>query len=972
MKLKLIFLATVTLFLACSKQPDKTKFVNAFIGTGAHGHTFPGATTPNGMVQLSPDTRVGNWDACSGYHYSDSGILGFSHTHLSGTGCADLGDILFRPTTASLPSIIKKGKITTTPFKHSNEIASPGYYKVLLDSESITCELTATARTGIHRYSFPKNVHSKIIVDLSHELAAETAVLQINAITKNEISGYRFSRGWAENQKLYFVARFSQEIENSRIWSHGDFTDRKLPFTSDDIKIELSWESLQNQQIEINVGISTVSFDGARINLNAEASNFDFDSYKIQAKEKWNKKLSNIVVNEGTEKEIETFYSALYHASIAPYTLNDVDGNYRGLDGEIYQDSTQNHYTSLSIWDTFRAWNPMMTLLDDKFVVEIINSMLAHYEQTGELPIWPLWGSETGTMIGYHSVSVIADAWMKGIRGFNENLALEAMIASANTTRKGNDLYRKYGFIPADNKSESVSVLLESAYDDWCIAMMAKSLGENEIAEEYTKRAYNYQNIFDGNTGFFRGKRSDGSWVQPFNPFESSRDLTEATSWQYRFFVPHDVKGLVNLFGGKEAFIQALDSLFVAKAEVEGHAADITGLLGQYAHGNEPSHHMAYLYSYVGQPHKTQYWVNKLQNQMYNNAPDGISGNEDCGQMSAWHIMSSLGFYPVCPGSNQYILTTPRFKKISMLLGNSKTLHIETNKDPKEAPYIEKVFINGLELETPFITHQQLISGGTLSFELTEKQQDNSLSASNVKAPYSLSKEQQVSVPFISNNFNQFINSIEIKMGVATKDASIFYTIDGTTPSNKSIKYEGAFIINKTTKLKIKAFKVDCLPSTVATVDINKAYFLPPLSHILNTNGVKYQYFEGEFSKVADLDILKPLNTGYIKDFSLELATQEDHFGFKYETYITIPKDDFYEFYTVSDDGSVLWIDNKKVVDNDGSHGALKASGILALKKGVHKINVSYIEDYEGHSIVVGMGVKGTQGKKIQVDMLWR
>ncbi len=971
MRIKILLSFILHIFLiACSKQDKKTNYVNPFIGTGAHGHTFPGATTPFGMVQLSPDTRVGNWDASSGYHYSDSGILGFSHTHLSGTGSIDLGDLLIRPTLRSLSSIVADGKITTTPFKHEDEEATPGYYKVLLNNESITCELTASRRIGIHRYSFPDGVRSHIIMDLSHELYDEIAELQIQSITQNEISGYRFSQGWAENQRLFFVARYSQPWDSINVWSDGKSTDPVLPFSSNDIKIDLSWNELKNQQLEINIGISAVSIDGARKNLESEAPVFDFDLFKKKAKKQWDDQLGMITINSGNEDAKTIFYSAVYHSFIAPYTLSDIGGSYRGVDGQIHNDPSQNHYTSFSLWDTFRTWNPMMTLLDDKFVIEMINSMLAHYKQTGELPIWPLWGNETASMIGYHSVSVIADAWMKGIRGFNGDLALEAMIASSNTSRKGNDLYRKFGFIPANNKSESVSVLLESAYDDWCIYIMANSLGNEKVAREYEKRSYSYQHVFDGNTRFFRGKRSDGSWVNPFNPFEVSRDLTEANSWQYRFFVPHDVQGLINLFGGKEPFVEALDSLFLAQSVVDAKVSDITGLIGQYAHGNEPSHHMAYLYSFIGQPHKTQYWVNKLQNEMYDNSPEGISGNEDCGQMSAWHIMSSLGFYPVCPGSNQYILTTPRFEDITVQFGNGKKLNIKTNNSPRGAPYIKKVSMDGMRLDTSFITHQQLTAGGTLFFELTDIHSNESQNDS--VTPYSLSSGSMVSVPYITNSFNQFIEKYEIERGVTTKGATIYYTLDGSQPNETSIKYENPFVITKSTRLKMKAFKEGYRPSKVHSVEINQTSYLNALNHQLENNGVNYKYFEGQFSKVVDLEGQEPIKEGLLQNFSISEAQQEDHFGFKYDAYIEIPEDGFYEFYTISDDGSVLWVDDKKVVDNDGGHAAIKASGIIALKKGVHQLKVSYIEDYEGNFLEIGMSVQGKPGKPIKDNLLWR
>ena len=962
----------VFLLGSCTGKDDLATNVNPFIGTGAHGHTFPGAITPFGMVQLSPDTRTGNWDACSGYHYSDSMIIGFSHTHLSGTGCIDLGDILIRPTVDPVSVIDSRGNLIATPFNHSEEIGTPGYYRVKLGREKIDCELTATSRTGIHRYTFPLKKKATIIVDLAHQLDNETAELAIQSISENEISGFRFSKGWAEHQRLFFVARFSQPFDSVLVFTHGESVGHTLPFSSDDIKLFLSWNQLAERQIGLNVGISAVSIKGARLNLQSEAPVFDFDFYREKARDKWNKQLSLITVEGGTRREREIFYTALYHSSIAPNIISDQDGNYLGMDQQIHRDTTQNHYTTFSLWDTFRAWHPLMTLLDEHFVNEMINSMLANYQQTGELPIWPLWGSETNTMIGYHSVSVIADAWMKGIRGFDENLALEAMIASSNTRRKGNDLYREHGFIPANNKKESVSCLLEYAYDDWCISLLADSLGEKEVAKEYSERACNYQNVFDGNTRFFRGKKDNGNWISPFDPFEVSRDMTEATAWQYRFFVPHDIQGLVNLFGGKAPFVEALDALFNVQSEVKGEMSDITGLMGQYAHGNEPSHHMAYLYSFIGQPWKTQYYVNQLQNEIYDNTPEGISGNEDCGQMSAWHIMSSLGFYSVCPGSNQYILTTPRFEEITLQLGNGKTLKIETDSNPQETPYIKRVLLNGEVLNAPFVTHQQLTAGGTLSFELASRQQKENVAFKEDRVPYSLSKEKQVSVPFVTKNINQFIDSCEIIMGVTTPDATIYYTLDGTEPSQNSLKYTSPIVIRKSKKIMMKAFRENYKPSPICSVEANKAFFYPSVKHHLRKKGVRYRYYEGTFTEVSDLKRLKPVKAGDLNNFFLQPALQEDHFGFKFESFIEIPGDGLYDFYTISDDGSVLWIDGIKVVDNDGSHAAVKVVGTIALKKGVHRINVSYIEDYEGNSLEVGMSVSGSPGEPIEDNKLWK
>jgi hypothetical protein len=448
--------------------------------------------------------------------------------------------------------------------------------------------------------------------------------------------------------------------------------------------------------------------------------------------------------------------------------------------------------------------------------------------------------------------------------------------------------------------------------------------------------------------------------------------MTEATAWQYRFFVPHDIQGLINMYGGKEPFTNALDSLFTAKSKFEGELSDLTGLIGQYAHGNEPSHHMAYLYSFVGQPWKTQYWVHQLQNKMYNNTPEGISGNEDCGQMSAWHVISSLGFYPVCPGSNQYILTTPRFTEIKLQLGNGKTLLIETNKNPQQNIYIKRVLLNGDPLNAPFITHEQLTKGGVLSFELSPDPQIKNTCFNKNLIPFSLSHNQQVSVPFLTKNVNMFMDSCLINIGVATSDAEIFFTLDGSEPTKKSTKYNSPFTLKNSCKIKSRAFKNSFQPSPILTVIANKAIFIPAIKgHPVKNHGVYYKYFEGQFSETSDLDKQKPIKEGLLKNFSLHPARQKDHFGFQYKTFIKIPADGLYEFYTISDDGSVLWVDGHKVVDNDGGHAAVKATGTVALKKGVHQINLNYFEDYEGESLEVGLNTIGRKSLPFENNELW-
>ena len=640
---KLTFALLALGLLACAPRPaGPVDYVDPFIGTGYHGHTYPGATTPFGMVQLSPDTRAGDWDACAGYHYDDTTIDGFSHTHLSGTGCADLADILFHPTTREI--VLHDGACVLQPyfFSHGDEKASCGYYAVELPGENIRVELTAAPRTGVHRYTFKGKGPRQVVVDLMHTIAEEQVDMrELRTTAPDEIAGMRRTQGWVPDQYVFFSARFSEPFADVRLL--GD-KQAVLTFAPD------------TETLTIAVGLSSVSAANARLNSVAEVPELDFDAVHARAAALWREALGDIVVEGGSRDEMVNFYTAQYHTKLTPNLMSDVNGEYRRHDQRIARMPQGGaYYSTFSLWDTFRAWNPLQTLVNTTLVNDMIRSMLDMYDITGELPIWPLASGETGTMIGYHAASVIADAYLKGIRGYDAEKALDAMIRSSNINKKGSDYYVAQGFIPSNIKRESVSCTLEYAYDDWAIARMAGAMGRDDVAREYAQRALNYANVFDGSTCFFRGRGTDGNWSEPFEEFATGRDYTEATPWHYRFFVPHDVNGLAGLFGSREAFVRELDRLFTLESdEMQLDVSDVTGLMGQYAHGNEPSHHMAYLYNYVGQPWRTQELTRSLLHGMYAPTPAGIIGNEDCGQMSAWYIFSSLGFYHVCPGSNQF------------------------------------------------------------------------------------------------------------------------------------------------------------------------------------------------------------------------------------------------------------------------------------------------------------------------------
>ncbi|MBM3405642.1 MAG: glycoside hydrolase family 92 protein, partial [Bacteroidetes bacterium] len=651
MKKVLPLLAAIVFLASCTIKVDKdfTKYVDPFIGTGGHGHTYPGACMPFGMVQLSPDTRLEGWDGCSGYHYSDSVIYGFSHTHLSGTGASDYGDILFMPTTGKviLDNGYKKSYDSgyCSMFSHANEQARPGFYHVKLDKYQVDVDLTVTRRAGFHKYTFPKTAEANIIIDLVHRDQVLDASLEM--VSDTEVAGFRRSRHWASDQRIYFVARFSRPFKSSGISRNDTLLDGIKTAAGKSVKGFLRFESQGNDPLLVKVGISAVSIEGARKNLEAEIPGWDFEKVIADANVAWNKELGKIQVEGGNREQIRAFYTSLYHAMLAPNLFMDVDGQYLGRDLLPHQADGFDYYTVFSLWDTYRAAHPLYTILDQKRTVDFIQTFIRQYEEGGLLPVWELGANETWCMIGYHAVPVIADAYMKGIRDYDAEKAFEACLNSARKDHLGLASYKKYGYIQGFDEGESVSKTLEYAYDDWTIAQMAQQMGRQAEYEEFIQRAQYYKNVYDPTTGFMRAKMN-GTWFTPFDPFEVNFNYTEANSWQYSFYVPQDVSGLIRYMGGDDAFADRLDKLFTASTQTTGlDQADITGLIGQYAHGNEPSHHMAYLYAYAGKAWETQRVTRKIMDSQYSDQHDGLCGNEDCGQMSAWYVLSAMGFYPV-------------------------------------------------------------------------------------------------------------------------------------------------------------------------------------------------------------------------------------------------------------------------------------------------------------------------------------
>lgn len=779
------------LCLSISAQQTPADYVNTFIGTGGHGHTYPGATLPFGMVQLSPDTRLEGWDGCGGYHYSDEYIYGFSHTHLNGTGVPDLCDILLMPTTGECrwnngydnqPGYRSK-------FSHGNESSSPGYYKVLLDDYAVTAELTATTRVGMHRYTFPASAEANILLDLFHRDEVLESSLRI--ISDTEIEGLRRSRSWAENQYVYFVAQFSKPFESYEV--AVDNISRKNIKAIDNkknIKACFKFQTAAGDKILVKVGISAVSAEGARKNLQKELPGWDFDKVRQEAKSTWNRELSRIEVEGGSEAQKTVFYTALYHTMVQPNTFTDVDGSYRGMDNKIHKADGFTMYTVFSLWDTYRACHPLMTIIDRARTLDYIKTFLAQYEQGGLLPVWELHGNETNCMIGYHSIPVITDAYAKGIKGFDTEKALEAMKKSATRDNAGLRAVDQLGFIPSDREAESVSKTLEYAYDDWCIAQFAKAAGKDDDFRYYIERGQNYKNLFDPSTGHMRA-RINGGWFSPFEPTEVNYNYTEANSWQYSFSATQDINGLMELHGGKENFASKLDALFTASSKTTGRdQSDITGLIGQYAHGNEPSHHIAYLYPFAGKPWKTQELVRQILNDFYHDRPDGLIGNEDCGQMSAWAVLSAMGFYPVNPGSDFYVIGSPWFDKVSIHLENGKTFTIQANGSVGQNAYIQSAQLNGKKYNASFLKHSDIAKGGNLLFQMGSSPNMSWGNGKKNEPVTAITDHLIVPMPYVSDPVKTFATTKTIELNGPAGASILIADGRGTKPYTSPITLE--------------------------------------------------------------------------------------------------------------------------------------------------------------------------------------
>lgn len=720
-------------FSACvSQQPDAetecyaTEYVNPFIGTDFAGNTYPGAQVPFGMVQLSPDNGLPGWDRISGYFYPDSTIAGFSHTHLSGTGAGDLYDISFMPVTLPYKEADAPLGIHSL-FSHDEETASAGYYQVRLKDYDINVELTATERCGIQRYTFPE-ADAAIFLNLrkamNWDFTNDTRIEVVDSVT---IQGYRFSDGWARDQHIYFRTRFSKPFASVQLDTAAVIKDGKRIGSSAIARFD--FHTSAGEQILVTTAISGVSMEGAARNLAAEAPADDFDKYLAVTRKNWNEQLSKVEIKSNDIDEKVKFYTALYHSMLAPTIYSDMDGAYYGPDKQVHQADGWTNYSTFSLWDTYRAAHPLYTYIEPQRVNDMVKSFLAFSEQNGRLPVWNFYGSETDMMIGYHAVPVIVDAYLKGIGDFDPKKALAACVATANIDEyRGIGLYKKYGYVPYDvtdhynSENWSLSKTLEYAYDDYCIARMAEKLGEKQIADEFYKRSRNYKNVYNSQTTFMQPRNNKGSFIEDFSPDDYTPHICESNGWQYFWSVQQDIDGLISLVGGKERFAQKLDSMFTYNPSADENLPIFsTGMIGQYAHGNEPSHHVIYLFNAIGQPWKTQKYAAEVMHELYKNTPAGLCGNEDCGQMSAWYVFSAMGFYPVDPISGKYEIGTPMYPEMKMHLANGKTFTILAPAVSKENIYIQSVKLDGKPYDKSYITHEQIMNGSIFEFEMGNK-----------------------------------------------------------------------------------------------------------------------------------------------------------------------------------------------------------------------------------------------------------
>ncbi len=931
-----------------SSQIDYTPLVNPFIGSIGSGNTFMGASLPYGMVQLGPYLRYSE-------DYTTGTIYGFSHTHVSGMaggGNSVPGDIIFMP-------VVGERENYQSGFQHSNEIASPEYYRVILDEDKITAELTATTRAGIHKYTFPQSKKASIILKLRN------GSMQFS---DNEISG-------KNSKNVFFVAKFSKPITISEFRNHDKILAESDLIEGDDLNGIFSFETKENEAILLKVGISMVSIEGARENLKKEIPGWNFDRVRKNAKEAWNNELNKIQIEGGTDTERTIFYTALYHSLMHPNIYMDVDRKFRSTNGEIYTAKDFDNYTNFSLWDTFRALHPLYTIINRERTSQFIRSFLERYDHNGRMLIMEFSGveGEQPPMIGYHSLSVLADAYVKGIRDYDLPKAYEAMKKLADDTiRKCKELYLQYGYIPSDLKGQSVSRTLEYSYDDWCVTRLAEDFSEEDLIY-YTQRGDFYKNIFSQEVNFMRGRKSNFEFVSDFDPMETTGYYTEANAYQYSTFVPQDIEGLMGLMGGENKLEDWLDACFSTQTDFSKiNVRDVTGLIGQYAHGNEPSHHIAYLYNYVGKPWKTQKMIRQILSTLYTNKQDGIDGNEDCGQMSAWYVMSAMGLYSVTPGMDYYVIGSPLFDKVSLNLENGNTFEIVANNNGSENIYIQSAELNGESYSKTYLSNDDIMKGGKLVFEMgNEANKEWGLEKED--RPYSIkNKLEYAKSTKIDFSDIMFLDSRTIKLSSEEPGAKIYYTMDDSEPTEKSILYTHPITITNTSILKTRSYIDGIFPSYPLTVHLNKIDMLEAVNVSGLKPGVKYLYREGRgVMSARDQEAAPILDTGVIDYFNVDAILDDRPFGYHLKGYIKVPKTGVYTFYLEANDGGILYLNDKEIIDNDGGHRAQRLDTKIGLKKGWHPIKVEYFQQGLAKSLILIWEGPGIENQEVPGTVLF-
>ena len=938
---------SVLIFCGNKKETkDYTQFVNPFIGTVGNANTFPGPTMPHGMVQLSPFIKMNK-------------IFGFSHTHNSGGaggGSGVKGDILFMPNVGNY--LTGKDMKFVSSYSHSNEKAKPGYYKVLLDDSEILVELTTTTRVGFHKYTFPKSGKASVLLDIGKgEIKVEN----------NKIAGHT-SNNW------FFIAEFSQPIRDYILSEEDKDQNNSVSVNGDNVKGVFIFDVKVDKPLLLKVALSPVSVEGANKNLSAELQNWNFDQTRNKAQAEWNKELGKIEVEGGTKDDQIIFYTSLYHAMIHPNMYMDVDKQYRSTNGKIYTAEDFDNYTTFSLWDTFRATHPLYTIIDRTRTNEYIATFLERYEHTGRMLIMEFFGveGEVPPMIGYHSLSVIADAYVKDIKSYDVEKAYKAMVNLANDTdREGKQLYLDYGFIPADLKGQSVSRTLEYSYDDWCVTRLAKDFNDADNLY-FSQRGEFYKNVFDTNVNFMRGRMSNFQWVPDFDPMETINHYTEANAYQYTTFVPQDIDGLMELMGGDKALENWLDECFNTELDPSKvNVRDVSGLIGQYAHGNEPSHHIAYLYNFTGTPWKTQAMVRKIMSTQYHNSDDGIEGNEDCGQLSAWYVLSSMGIYSVTPGMDYYVIGSPIFDRVTIHMENGNDFEIIAKNNGKDSPYIQSATLNGKTYSKSYINYFEFMNGSKLVLEMGETP-NHQWGTKKDDRPYS-AKNQFIyaSTPEVSFSEISFLESRTIKLSSNDVNAKIYYSLDGSPATENSILYKNPIVITDAVTLSARSYVDGIYPSYPVTVHFKKLVMFDSVNVSNLEPGIKYYYKEGGIQDAKHVKDYPTLKSGIMETFNVNAVKDQRPFGYNFEGYIKVQETGIYEFSLEANDGAVLYINDQLIIDNDGGHRAQKLFSKVGLKKGWHPIKLDYFQQGLAKSLTLTWEGPGVENQEVSKDVLY-